>query len=286
MKLKSLIATLATIFLASACSTTTLQKPTATPAGTHLYYVTQPQASDQEAQTYISTFEQMQNYKPGYLVTMMVNEAGAKIQAGLMAKAVIGYNYKIICNFNIDNNASVAAQDSFNALQGNQPDICSGGFAIDYEPTDQGNNFHIDYFTQLLPLLRGAYASAPIYLYFNPNEMIAFAKNQTTTFNTFLTLLTQNNVTLLWPVYNTANVNNLTLLFSTYPALQKIPYQILFDLLNSNPVQTQIINLLSSDKFTHYNSAFWEVNSNANCPAGDTKTCLTNLDSSLSVFPS
>jgi len=285
MKLKSLVSILLATLLVNSCSTTTLKQATATPAGTHLYYVTQPQASDQEAQTYVSTFEQMQNYKPGYLVTMMVNEAGAKIQAGIMAKATMGYNYKIICNFNIGNDATPLAQDSFNQLQGNQPEICSGGFAIHYERTDAGSNFHIDYFNQLIPLLRGAYATAPIYLYFNPNQMWAFAQSQTSTFNSFITLLTKNNVTLLWPVYSTANVNNLHQLFTTYPAVQKVPYQILFNLLNTSPVQTQILNLLSSDEVTNYTAAFWEVNSSVNCPVGDTKTCLTNLNSSLTVFP-
>jgi hypothetical protein len=285
MKLKPLIIALLAAALASSCSTKNLHKSTATPAGTQLYYVTQPEATAEEAQTYINTFEQMQNYKPGYLVTMMVNEAGPKIQASLMANAAVGDNYKVICNFNIGNNNIVTAKASYNALVNNQPEICSGGFAIDYEPTDQGNNFHIDYFTQLIPMLRSAYTTAPIYLYFNPNQMLALAQSESTVFNGLLTLLIQNNVTLLWPIYSTANANSLNTLFKNYASLQKIPYQLLFDILNSNAVQTQILTTLSNNNFTQYNAAFWEVNSRVNCPIGDTKTCLANLNSNLSVFP-
>jgi hypothetical protein len=102
-----------------------------------------------------------------------------------MSTANIGYNYKIICNFNIGNDTNTVAQDSHNAFKGNQPDICTGGFAIDYEPTDQKPvNFHIDYFNQLIPLLRSAYPTAAIYLYFNPNQMLAFSQSNLSQFVT------------------------------------------------------------------------------------------------------
>lgn len=284
MKIKYLVIATLALFSTINDAKTSLNSQ-ATPAGSALYYVTQPQASDDEANTYIDAFELLPNYKPGLLIAMMVNEAGAKIQAGLMANAVVGYNYKIVCNFNIGNDAVVTAQDSFKAFQGNTPSICTGGYAIDYEPTDTGNNFHIDYISQLIPLLRSVNASAPIYLYFNPNEMALYAQLNPNSINSFAAFLAQNNVTMLWPIYSLPNANNLSQLFTTYPALQKLPYQLLFNILNSNTVQTQILNTLSGNGMTNYNKAFWQVISSINCPVDDTKTCVTNLENSLSVFP-
>lgn len=282
MKINRLLLVLL-VFNVSILQASTPQAKANSPQANYLYYVTQPLATTDEAQTYIDAFDDLQQYKPDALVAMMVNEAGAKIQASLVGN-VIGNKYKLICNFNIDNNANVLAQDSFNAFKNNDPSVCSGGFAIDYEPTDKGDNFHIDYFNQLIPMLRTFNAAAPIYLYFNPNQMVAYAQTSPTAVSSFITFAQNNKVTILWPVYSSANVNNLSTLFTDYPAFQTLAHYVLFDILNTASTQQAILSSLKAYNIANDQMAFWQVISNDNCPVDQPAVCTANLETSLSAF--
>lgn len=259
-----------------------LQNVIATELGQYPLYVTQPLATEAEAQTYINALEALEN-PPTELITMMVNESGAKVQAGVIATAAAG-KFQVICNFNLGRNIDINAKTSFAALQANDPSICSGGFAIDYEPADSGENFHLEYFQQLIPLLRGVAETAPIYLYFNPNQMLSLSTIKPAEFSQFVKFLQQQNVIMLWAVYSIPNTNNLSQLFTEYPALKALPYRLLFNILNSSTAQQTIIENLTEKKLIQSNKAFWEVISSKNCPVNQEATCQKNIEASLSLF--
>ncbi len=251
----------------------------------YLYYVTQPTASQAEADTYIRAFNALQTYRPSGLITMMVNEAGPKIQVGVIAAAA-KKKYKVICNFNIGNNMNINPADSYTAFLSNSPEICTGGYAIDYEPNHATQNYHIGYFQLLIPKLHQYNNQQPIYVYFNPRDLLTYAESVSlSTFNSFVTLLSQNNVTMLWPVYSRSNAESLHQLLDQYSTVEKLPRKLLFNLANSSTLQSDILNTLKINNVSGYDSAFWEVINNAeSCPENKVNLCDANIKAQLSPF--